>query len=76
MNTSKNLTITSLVLGGVGALLFLIHKTRGGKKSSLMSNGSKLLIASGIILLAIAVLLLSEDRDDFSAERETRHIVQ
>ena len=76
MNTSKNLTITSLVLGGVGALLFLIHKTRVGKKSSLMSNGSKLLIASGIILLAIAVLLLSEDRDDFSAERETRHIVQ
>jgi len=27
-------------------------------------------------LLAIAVLLLSEDRDDFSAERETRQIVQ
>ena len=51
MNTSKNLTITSLVLGGVGALLFLIHKTRGVKKSSLMANGSKLLIAIGIILL-------------------------
>jgi hypothetical protein len=66
MNTSKNLTIASLVLGGVGALLFLIHKTRGVKKSSLMANGSKLLIAIGIILLAIAVLLLSENRDSFS----------
>jgi hypothetical protein len=66
MNTSKNLTIASLVLGGVGALLFLIHKTRGVKKSSLMANGSKLLIAIGIILLAIAVLLLIENRDSFS----------
>ena len=56
--------------------LEVLDKTRGGKKSSLMSNGSKLLIAIGIILLAIAVLLLSEDRDDFSAERETRQIVQ
>jgi len=36
---------------------------RGGKKSSLMANGSKLLIAIGIILLAIAVLLLSEDKN-------------
>jgi len=59
MNTSKNLTIASLVLGGVGALLFIIYKVRGANKSSLMANGSKLLIAIGIILLAIAVLLLS-----------------
>ncbi len=66
MNTSKNLTIASLVLGGVGALLFIIYKVRGGKKSSLMANGSKLLIAIGIILLAIAVLLLSEDREPYS----------
>ena len=42
MNTSKDLTIASLVLGGVGALLFIIYKVRGGKKSSLMANGSKL----------------------------------
>jgi len=59
MNTSKDLTIASLVLGGVGALLFIIYKVRGADKSSLMANGSKLLIAIGIILLAIAVLLLS-----------------
>ena len=65
MNTSKNLTIASLVLGGVGALLFIIYKVRGAKKSSLMANGSKLLIAIGIILLAIAVLLLSEDREPY-----------
>ena len=63
MNTPKDLTIASLVLGGVGALLFIIYKVRGGKKSSLMANGSKLLIAIGIILLAIAVLLLSEDKN-------------
>ena len=68
MNTPKDLTIASLVLGGVGALLFIIYKVRGGKKNSLMANGSKLLIAIGIILLAIAVLLLSEDRDTFSTE--------
>ena len=66
MNTPKDLTIASLVLGGVGALLFIIYKVRGGKKSSLMANGSKLLIAIGIILLAIAVLLLSEDREPYS----------
>jgi hypothetical protein len=47
----------------VGALLFIIYKVRGAKKSSLMANGSKLLIAIGIILLAIAVLLLSEDKN-------------
>ena len=63
MNTPKDLTIASLVLGGVGALLFIIYKVRGGKKSSLMANGSKVLIAIGIILLAIAVLLLSEDKN-------------
>ncbi len=68
MNTSKNLTIASLVLGGVGALLFIIYKVRGAKKSSLMANGSKLLIAIGIILLAIAVLLLSEDREPYSTK--------
>ena len=65
MNTSKNLTIASLVLGGVGALLFLIHKIRGFKKSSLIANGSKLLIAIGIILLAISVMLLGENRHAF-----------
>ena len=68
MNTPKELTIASLVLGGVGALLFIIYKVRGGKKSSLMANGSKLLIAIGIILLAIAVLLLSEDREPYSTK--------
>ena len=68
MNTSKNLTIASLVLGGVGALLFLIYKTRGAKKSSLMANGSKLLIAFGIILLAVSVLLLSKDKEPYSTE--------
>ncbi len=68
MNTPKDLTIASLVLGGVGALLFIIYKVRGGKKSSLMANGSKLLIAIGIILLAIAVLLLSEDREPYSTK--------
>ncbi len=68
MNTSKNLTIASLVLGGVGALLFIIYKMRGGKKSSLIAKGSKILIAIGIILLAIAVLLLSEDRESYSTK--------
>ncbi|MHA1280455.1 MAG: hypothetical protein ACTSQ8_25080 [Candidatus Helarchaeota archaeon] len=76
MNTSKNLTIASLVLGGVGALLFIIYKVRGGKKSSLMANGSKLLIAIGIILLAIAVLLLSEDREPYSTKDNSAKLTQ
>ncbi len=76
MNTSKNLTIASLVLGGVGALLFIIYKVRGVKKSSLMANGSKLLIAIGIILLAIAVLLLSEDREPYSTKDNSAKLTQ
>jgi hypothetical protein len=76
MNTPKDLTIASLVLGGVGALLFIIYKVRGGKKSSLMANGSKLLIAIGIILLAIAVLLLSEDREPYSTKDNSAKLTQ
>ena len=76
MNTSKNLTIASLVLGGVGALLFIIYKMRGGKKSSLMAKGSKLLIAIGIILLAIAVLLLNEDRESYSTKDNSAKLTQ
>jgi hypothetical protein len=63
---AKNLTIISLVLGGLGATLFVIYKARGASKRSLIANGSKLLIALGIILLAVAVLLLSEDKEPYS----------
>jgi len=65
MNLSRKLTIASLVLGGLGSLLFIIHKTRGSKKNSLMSNSGKGLIAIGLILLAIAVLLLSQNNEHF-----------
>ena len=76
MNTSKNLIIASLVIGGIGALLFIIYKVRGDKKSSLMANGSKLLLATGIILLAISVLLLSGDRESYSTEDNTAKLIQ
>jgi hypothetical protein len=71
MNLSRKLTIASLVLGGLGSLLFIIHKT-SSKKTSLISNSGKGLIAIGLILLAIAVLLLSQNNEHFESYSITK----
>ena len=62
MNTSQTLTISSLACGGIGAILFVIYKLTSSKKNTILGHSSKFLIAIGIFLLAIAVLLLSEDK--------------
>jgi len=54
-----NLSISSLVIGCLGALVFVYYKYAGYGKRSLMNYGSKGAIAVAIILLNIAVLLIS-----------------
>ncbi len=55
-----NLSISSLVIGCLGALAFVYYKYAGYGKKSMMNYGSKGAIAVAVILLNIAVLLVSK----------------
>ena len=67
MNQPSILTIISLVCGGVASLIILLYKITSIKKNSLIANGSKLLVAISIILLAVAVLSIS-NREQYSSQ--------
>ena len=59
-NVAFNLSISSLVIGCLGALVFVYYKYAGYPKKNMMNYGSKATIALAIILLNIAVLLVSK----------------
>tara|TARA_B100001093_G_C26476714_1_gene863006 strand:- start:316 stop:600 length:285 start_codon:yes stop_codon:yes gene_type:complete len=59
-NVAFNLSISSLVIGCLGALVFVYYKYVGYPKKNMMNYGSKATIALAIILLNIAVLLVSK----------------
>ena len=63
--SAHNLAISSIVLGLCGATGFIAYKWFGLSKNSLVGHGSKLLIAIGILLLAIAVLTLSRNTEAY-----------
>lgn len=54
------LIIASFVLGGLGALGFILSKSMKNNKSSFLTIASKCLIAVGIFLLALSVFFLNE----------------
>ena len=58
---ARNLTIASLVCGGLGSLMFLGYKSSGAEKNSFVGHSSKFLIAVGVFLLAVAVLDLTKE---------------
>ena len=58
---ARNLTIASLVCGGLGSLMFLGYKASGAEKNSFVGHSSKFLIAVGVFLLAVAVLDLTKE---------------
>ena len=71
---SRNLAIASITLGSIGAVVFVLYKLSNSSKNSLVGHGSKILIAIGIICLAISVLLLSQNYDSFrSPLRDNRN---
>ena len=59
---AKTLVYISLVLGSLGALGFLGSKLNKLKKQSLLSGISKCLIGLGIFALALAVLMLTDEK--------------
>jgi hypothetical protein len=76
MNLSEKLTIASLVLGGLGSLLFVVYKAKSGKKNSLIANSSKILIAISLILLTIAVLFLSKSKEPFTSMDGRSYVIK
>ena len=63
-DVALNLSISSLVIGCLAALVFIYYKYAGYAKKSLLNYGSKGAIAVAIILLNIAVLLNSKHKTE------------
>mgnify|MGYP006906286529 FL=1 len=59
-----NLSISSLVIGCLGALVFTYYKYSGYGKRSMMNYGSKGAISIAIVLLNIAVLLVAKQSSE------------
>jgi membrane-bound ClpP family serine protease len=57
MSNAFALSISSLVLGILGSLMFIIGKIKGVPKNSLLSYGSKSIIGISIIVLNVAVIM-------------------
>ena len=69
-NTSKNLTIASLVIGAIGFSMFLYCKFMFSKAEGQkcpVNMASKLVIALGLFLLAGAVYELANKQEKFCA---------
>ena len=71
--TAKNLTISALVFGALGFLMFIYYKTRGINKSSGVNIISKGSVALGVFLLAFAVLELSSGEQYCASYCSTAH---